>query len=168
MMEEPIKNVSPQNLTFSSLMSRAPDDLVKHLETLKQVDQNRYWHPEGSVYIHTRCVVDRLARFGDINLSLAGIFHDEGKMRTTVWDDIKQTWRSPGHAQYSIEAIRAWSYWIYDEGASVNLVSDIVQWHMYIKDGKDLPRWKIESFKRSYIWPYIEKFMTCDIGGIII
>src|ERR1019366_2383608 len=71
------------NLTFEYLLSLCPEPLFKRIDALKGVDQRKDHHPEGNVFNHTKIVVTRLSKYQDINLSLAGLFHDIGKDVTT-------------------------------------------------------------------------------------
>jgi hypothetical protein len=157
------------NNTFKSILEQAPEDLVEYLETLKGIEQNRAWHPEGDVYTHTQVVVDRLAKFNDINLSLAGLFHDTGKDRTTRPNPKTGKPTSPKHEIYSAQTVRVWSKWISSMGANPNLVEDIVRWHMYIKYMDTVKSKHKEIMLNSKLYKnYLSKFTTCDKGGMEI
>jgi len=156
-----------RDLSFNSLMGQAPSDLVEYIETLKRVNQAKKWHPEIDVYTHTQMVVDRLAKFDDINLSLAGIFHDTGKLRTTSINPKTGEPRSPNHEKYSVEDVRVWSDWIREMGGDAGLVEQIVRWHMYIKYLDDVkPEHKQIMLNSDLYKNYLHKFSTADRGGL--
>ena len=150
-------------------MEHAPDDLVEYIETLKGINQNSKWHPEGNVYVHTQIVVDRLAKFNDINLSLAGLFHDFGKIRTTSINSKTREPRSPNHEKYSAEDVIIWSEWIKSMGGNVGLIEQIVRWHMYIIYLDAVKPEHKEIMLNSDLYKnYLHKFSTADRGGIDI
>ena len=70
--------------SFKELFAKLPNDLKKRIYALKNIDQNKVYHPEGNVLKHTITVVNRALKHSpnDINLALAGLFHDIGKVLT--------------------------------------------------------------------------------------
>jgi hypothetical protein len=72
------------NLKFDHLLSLCPPNIRARIENLRNVQQRPDKHPEGNVFIHTRIVVDRLAKYNSVPLSWAGMFHDIGKDVTTA------------------------------------------------------------------------------------
>lgn len=166
---EHIKKYEPEDLTFSSLMASAPDDLREYVLTLKGVDQRVDRHPEGNVYVHTRVVTDRVAKYGDIELSIAALMHDTGKDRTTDINPKTDMPRSPGHQKYSAQAVRIWSEWIRSMGADPYVVYSLVLHHMD-KDlaglNKPLVDGKLMKHLATYPWYHkLEKLMEADRGG---
>jgi poly(A) polymerase len=157
---------SNRDLSFKSIIGQAPPDLVEYIETLKGINQSSKWHPEGDVYIHTKTVVDRLAKFNDINLTLAGLFHDTGKDRTTYINPKNNEPKAPNHEKYSAETVRVWSDWIRNMGADPGLVEQIVRWHMYIKNMDEIKLKHKEIMLNSPLYKdYLLKFGTADRGG---
>jgi len=75
------------NLNFDHLLELCPSDVRKRMECLKNVQQRSDHHPEGNVFNHTRIVVNRLAKYNNVILSWAGVFHDIGKDVTTKMGD---------------------------------------------------------------------------------
>ena len=65
---------------FDYIYSYAPVTIKDYIDTLKNVAQRPDYHPEGNAYIHTKVVVKRIAKTGDINLILAAFLHDLGKV----------------------------------------------------------------------------------------
>ena len=167
-MEE-VKTYGHQNLTFSSLLAQCPDDLYEYIQTLKGVDQRRDRHPEGNVFVHTQVVTDRVARHGDIDVSLAALFHDLGKDRTTEMNEKTGMPKSPGHEKYSAECVRIWSRWIREMGADPYVVYSLVLHHMD-KDLAGLKHPLVSPKKMAWLkeqswWPKLEKLMEADRGG---
>lgn len=163
------KTYGPQNLTFSSLMAQCPDDLCEYIKTLKGVDQRRDRHPEGDVFTHTQVVTDRVAKHGDIEVSIAALMHDLGKDRTTDFDEKAGIYRSPNHQKYSAECVRIWSRWIREMGADPYVVYSLVLHHMD-KDLAGLKNPRVSPKRMAWLreqswWPKLEKLMAADHGG---
>jgi tRNA nucleotidyltransferase (CCA-adding enzyme) len=80
----------------------AIEQLFPELNALIDVPQDKEWHPEGDVFIHTRLVADRARELIDdlsypkqVTVMLAAIAHDFGKPATTEF--IEGRLRSRGH-----------------------------------------------------------------------
>lgn len=155
--------------SFASLMAATPEDLREYLETLKNVDQRRDRHPEGDVFTHTRVVTDRVAKHGDIDVSIAALLHDVGKDRTTEINDKTGMPKSPNHQKYSAQCAQIWSDWITSMGADPYIVYMLILHHM----DKDLAGLKtplvtpkrMEWLRSQPWWPKLEKLMAADYGG---
>lgn len=81
---------------------RAIQQLFPEINALIDVPQDKEWHPEGDVFIHTRLVADRARELIDdlpyakqVTVMLAAIAHDFGKPATTQF--IEGRLRSRGH-----------------------------------------------------------------------
>ena len=81
--------------------------LFPELNALIDVPQDKEWHPEGDVFIHTRLVADRarelindLPYAKQVTVMLAAIAHDFGKPSTTEF--IEGRLRSRGHEEAGI------------------------------------------------------------------
>ena len=101
---------------FSRLLLKAPQPAVgfnvlretamlrffPELAALDGVPQDKEWHPEGDVWVHTLMVLDQAAalRSGnpdtDLPLMFGALCHDFGKPATTVTDEFGRV-RSPEH-----------------------------------------------------------------------
>jgi len=53
---------------FDYIYSYSPPTIKHYIDSLKNVDQRKDYHPEGNVYNHTKTVVNRLANTNNINL----------------------------------------------------------------------------------------------------
>ena len=67
--------------TFEELVALAPQDIKDELERLKTYKEDNRYHPESSAYEHIKIVTTRLITTGDIDLIMAGVFHDIGKLQ---------------------------------------------------------------------------------------
>ncbi len=77
--------------------------------------QDALWHAEGDVWTHTKMLCAELERLADwpaldrttqIELLVAGLFHDSGKPATTALDPETGRTRSPKHARVGTEMAR--------------------------------------------------------------
>ncbi|MBI3261305.1 HD domain-containing protein [Candidatus Berkelbacteria bacterium] len=80
--------------------------LYPELVALRDTEQERGWHPEGDVFVHTCLVVDKAAKIASreklhsddrLILTLSALCHDLGKPSTTIVKDGRM--RSPGHQE---------------------------------------------------------------------
>ncbi|MFN2454953.1 MAG: CCA tRNA nucleotidyltransferase [Pyrinomonadaceae bacterium] len=81
--------------------------LFPEIEKLIGVPQEKEWHPEGDVYIHSLLVVDRARELIDdlpyakqVTVMLAALCHDFGKPATTEFTEGR--WRSRGHEEAGV------------------------------------------------------------------
>jgi tRNA nucleotidyltransferase (CCA-adding enzyme) len=86
----------------------AMDQLFPEIKALIDVEQDREWHPEGDVFVHTRLVIDRARELIDdlpyakqVTVILAALCHDFGKPATTEFIDGRL--RSRGHEEGGVE-----------------------------------------------------------------
>ncbi len=85
--------------------------LYPEIAAMLRVPQDPTWHPEGSVYLHTKHVVDAamaiarregLSAERRVTLVLAALCHDMGKPATTQRSEVGR-WVAPGHAEAGVE-----------------------------------------------------------------
>jgi len=85
------------NITFQQLIDTAPHIVQRKLEQLKFLRERPDFHPELSAFEHIKIVTTRLLVTNDMNLIMAGIFHDICKFDTVKMNE-KTCWpTSPGH-----------------------------------------------------------------------
>jgi tRNA nucleotidyltransferase (CCA-adding enzyme) len=84
------------------------DQLFPEIQSLIEVPQEKEWHPEGDVYVHTLLVLDRARELVNdlpypkrIAVMLAALAHDFGKPSTTEF--IEGRIRSRGHEEAGVE-----------------------------------------------------------------
>lgn len=154
---------------FQILYNNAPSDLKKILDNTKEIKQSPMWHSEGDVYIHTKLVTNRLHNtYHDINLTLSGLFHDLGKIETTIWNEVKETWSAHGHEDYSIILAEKYNNWISLNNGDINIVLYIIQNHMRIKFLDEFRIQEKIKFLDNSLFHYVQKFQTADYGGFNI
>ena len=85
----------------------AIEKLFPEIQSLIGVPQDREWHPEGDVFVHTKLVVDRARELIDdlsyprqVTVMLAALAHDFGKPATTEFIDGRL--RSRGHEEAGV------------------------------------------------------------------
>ncbi len=83
------------------------DQLFSEMVALVGVPQQKEWHPEGDVDVHTLMVVDEAAKLIDdlpyakqVTVMLGALCHDFGKPATTKFFDGK--WRSHAHDEAGV------------------------------------------------------------------
>jgi tRNA nucleotidyltransferase (CCA-adding enzyme) len=88
--------------------------LFPELEALIDCPQEKEWHPEGDVWIHSLMVLDQAARLvknselsesEKLTVLVAALCHDLGKPITTIVKDGRI--KSPGHEQAGIEPCKS-------------------------------------------------------------
>jgi tRNA nucleotidyltransferase (CCA-adding enzyme) len=84
------------------------EQLFPEMKALVGVPQEKEWHPEGDVDVHTLLVVDRAAELIDdlphakkVAVMLGALCHDFGKPATTKFFDGR--WRSHAHDEAGVE-----------------------------------------------------------------
>lgn len=84
------------------------EQLFPEMKALVGVPQEKEWHPEGDVDVHTLLVVDRAGELIDdlpyakkVTVMLAALCHDFGKPATTEFFDGR--WRSHAHDEAGVE-----------------------------------------------------------------
>ena len=87
---------------------RVVEQLFPELKALVRVPQEKEWHPEGNVDIHTLLVVDEARKLIDdldyskkVTVMLGALCHDFGKPATTEFFDGR--WRSHGHDEAGVK-----------------------------------------------------------------
>ena len=84
------------------------EQIFPEMQSLVGVPQQKEWHPEGDVDVHTLMVVDEARKLIDdlpyakkVTVMLGALCHDFGKPATTKFFDDK--WRSHAHDEAGIE-----------------------------------------------------------------
>jgi hypothetical protein len=151
---------------FIFLLDNASESLKKDIIKQETVEQNIIWHPELTCLNHIIAVTNRLHnKFHNINLTLAGLFHDLGKFDTTKWDEERQSWTAYGHESFSIDYIEKHKDWIKQMGGNIKKIKYIVANHMRIKFIDEMRRKKRRKFEAEKWFHLVVKFKKCDKGG---
>ena len=135
---------------------------------LKDIPQDKKFHPEGNVWNHTKLVIDTAAKVkvfskNSDRFMWAGLFHDIGKIQTTKF--IKGRYRSYNHDTVGEEVTYniLINYMNRDEAKEV---AEIVRFHMHhIYILKDLPFSNISALTSSKNYHDIVLLFICDKLG---
>src|SRR5712692_4252992 len=108
-MEKLLLKAQRPSIGLKSLLDLgAIDQLFPEIKALIDVPQDREWHPEGDVFVHTLLVIDRAHELIDdlpyprqVTVMLSALCHDFGKPSTTEFVDGRL--RSRGHEEAGIE-----------------------------------------------------------------
>lgn len=152
-----LENINKEFNTFEELIELVPDEVKKLLEQAKSNPENKKYHPEGNTYEHIRIVVNKLLPTNDINLILAGLFHDLGKMSTTEINPKTNEPAAHGHEKVSADLVNKYKNFIKQMGGDPEEVYGIVKNHMRIKyydEMKNKKKREIDSL------PYTQKLRT--------
>jgi len=123
-------------------------DLYPELEAMVGCPQDRRWHPEGDVWVHTLQVVDQAAAIarryaweGELReiMLLAALCHDMGKPVCTFADD-NGVIRSPGHSHEGMADSERFLTKIAAPKKHTAAVLPLVQEHMTHMHGDATPR----------------------------
>src|SRR5882762_2399400 len=119
----------------------AIDKLFPEIKALIGVEQDREWHPEGDVFVHTGLVIDRARELIDglpyakqVTVMLAALCHDFGKPATTEFIDGRL--RSRGH----------------EEGGVAPTLSFLDRLNLHTLDGYDV-RGQVVALVRDHLKP---------------
>ena len=152
-------------LDYQSLYNQAPQKLKDILDSLESVEQRPDFHPEIFCDIHTKTVVNRLAKHNDINLSLAGIFHDIGKKDTGKVNPKTGHQQHPGHEFASLRYVEEFKNWIEKMGGDYQTIFNIIKNHMRMKQLNQMGDVKKQRMYDLPEYPLLVKFSEADHGG---
>ncbi len=103
--------------------------LTKYALDMSFIHERRDYHPEHSLLQHTLTVLDNVLKYKDVNLMLAAMYHDVGKIAT-----YKENGNSYGHERTSAWIIVEDAVYIERVGGNVELIQWLVLNHL--KAGK--------------------------------
>jgi hypothetical protein len=147
--------------TFNQMYQMAPVEIQRLLDKCATIPQSPIWHPEGDVLKHTRIVYERARKTGDMNIAVAALFHDLGKVDTTKKNK-HGSWSSYGHEFVSAKLMDAHKKWIDSMGAQFMRVREIVENHMKIKMIDNMRPVKREALKSEPYYSSLIIFTECD------
>lgn len=154
--------------TFNQMYQMAPVEIQKLLDRCAQTPQTPKWHPEApndkvphNVLKHTKIVYERARKSGDINLAVAALFHDLGKVDATKKNK-HGSWSSYGHEFISARLVDAHKKWIGSIGAKFMRVYEIVENHMKIKLMSDMRPSKQQEVRNLESYNDLLKFTDFD------
>ncbi len=104
------------------------------LDALIGVEQEKRWHPEGDVWVHTMMAIDAMARLKtgdekrDLMLMYAELCHDFGKPSTTKVMDGRI--RSLGHERAGLEPTQMFMSRVTNEQDFIDKILSLVNYHL--------------------------------------
>lgn len=153
------KKIKPES--FKDFYEIAPEEIKQLLDKAKTTLQSKRWHPETTVRNHIVIVFNRAKRTGDINMMLAALFHDLGKMTTTHFKE-PDSWSSHGHEAVSASLVEDYKDWIEELGADYDKVYFIVKEHMRAKLIGEMRPSKRDALMNHLYYPLVDKFTEFD------
>lgn len=147
--------------TYNQMYKMAPAEIQKLLDKCADIPQSEKWHPEGHVLKHTKIVYERARATGNLDLSIAAIFHDLGKISTTKKNK-HGSWAAHGHEFVSKRIVEEHEKWIESIGGDPDVIKDIVWNHMKIKQINNMRPHKKQALKELSVYPLLQKFTKCD------
>lgn len=130
--------------------------VLPEIYKLKGCQQNKTWHPEGDVWMHTLYLLHKLSEYTDNKILLwAGLLHDVGKPETTYTEDgiIKSKEHAKVGAKIAEKILKRLKF----SNKETEAIYQLVYNHMSIKQAKEMRK----STLRKYLGrPDIENLMT--------
>jgi len=149
--------------TFDEIFLEAPDQIQELLVKCGKTPQSPKWHPEGDVLIHTKIVYNRARKIGDLDLAVAALFHDLGKVETTKPSkNTKGSWNAYGHEFISAKLVTKYTKWIISIGGDPFKIHEIVKLHMKIKLMDEMRPHKQEALRLNPFYDDLLIFTDCD------
>jgi predicted HD phosphohydrolase len=156
--------------SFDILINRLPKEVVQNLEG---TEQSPKWHAEGNCLIHTRMVYDEAVKTGNIDLCLAAIFHDLGKIDTHVVKIDQYGKKKISHHKHeyaSLKYIDEYFHLYKDFSTNKEKIIEIVKNHMraHLYTSHQMKRpFKRQQFEKNPYFDEIIEFSGCDERGRI-
>ena len=105
------------------------------IDGLHGVQQDPIYHPEGDAFIHTMKVLDHAALVREkvenpLGFMYAALFHDVGKLETTIFDEQKNRWTSIDHDTIGINLAEKEMLRITSDKNLIRYVKNMVGLHM--------------------------------------
>lgn len=149
-------------MTFKEILKIAPVELQERLEKLKFNLERIDYHPEGNTYDHIKIVTDRLCQTKDMDLIMAGVFHDLGKLETTKPHPKTGKPCAFGHENVSAKLVLEHKEFIEFMGANVDSVYEIVKNHMRIKQMDKMGKKKKIQMRELKTFEKLQIFTQAD------
>lgn len=148
--------------SFEELVALLPEELQNRLEQLKSNPERLDYHPEGNTYDHIKIVTERLMTTGDMDLIMAAVFHDLGKLETTKPHPKTGQPCAFGHERVSGNLVNQYSDFIVSMGANPKTVHEIVVNHMRVKQIPQMGKKKQGQIQALATFKKLEIFAKAD------
>lgn len=142
------------------------EGLFKILGNLETVQQEKKYHPEGSVWNHTMMVVDEAAARRDLcedkrSFMWAALLHDIGKEKTTVKRNGR--WTSYDHDSVGAEMVRRFLRELSEDEDFNDKVIKLIRYHMHnLYVNKNLPYAKVTNMIEEISVQEVGLLSLCD------
>jgi predicted HD phosphohydrolase len=158
-----MKKFSLLDLSFDEVYEICPFTIKYYLSKCEGLPQTFEWHSEGDVLTHIRIVFNRAKRTGDINLLLAALFHDLGKVDTTVkHPTISNKWTAKLHEKISTKIVKKHKNWIEQHNGDFDIVLFIVEQHMRVKQLDEMRLHKRKILMQHPYYHFLDQFTKLD------
>lgn len=148
--------------SFNQLLKIAPFEIILFLEGLKNLRERPDFHPEKNCFIHIKIVTERLITTGDIDLILAGLFHDIGKKVCSEISEKTGFPTAPLHDKFGAKKVMEHEFWIRSLGGNPELISQICEQHMRAKTFDEMSKKKQNKLKAMPCWDKLQIFLRAD------
>lgn len=154
---------------YQELFSLLPDDIQNKM---KNTPQDKKHHAEGDVEKHTKMVFDKvIEKFGinDIEMQIAAIFHDMGKITTTkkINKNGEEKIVAYDHEKESLPFFEEYKHLYDDYIKNEERIKEVIKEHMrshkYAED--EMSKKKQKKFEQHPYFKDIMKFEKCDEEG---
>ena len=152
-------------MTFYKVMSRLP---IKIAADLRSTPQSLLHHPEGNAFEHTKQVFEKtIEHFGeDIDMQLAAIFRDLGKIECTFLKDGRIV--AYGHELRAKEYIEKYKHLFDDLDINWDRVKYVCRYHMLAHRFEEMRKFKLDALKESPYFDDLVLFAKCDNEGRVV
>ena len=149
--------------TFNEMLEMVPAEILDILEKSAETKQSPSWHPEGDVLKHINIVYNRARETGDLDLTIAALFHDLGKNAVTKPSrNTPGSWSAHGHEFISTRLVDKYQDFIESLGADFDKVREVVNQHMRIKQISEMKPQKRKALQDNPYYEDLCKFTDCD------
>lgn len=134
-------------------------EMIPELTALYGCEQASEWHPEGDVWIHTICALERLPECTD-ELIWGTLLHDIGKPETTIHHENGYI-SSKGHDKLGATIAENILKRLRLSNDFTEIVTYLVRYHMQVKD---INKMKKSTFRKFINRPYIDDLIKLSLA----
>lgn len=153
--------------SFRDLFNLFPDELKTRIYNLKNIPQNKKYHPEGNVLKHTIIVVNNALKSDNLNLAIAAMFHDIGKDETLDFNPKTGEPTAYGHEKISKKILKEYKNFIESIGGDFETILFIVSNHMKMHQFDKMKTTKQDILKANKDFDLLKQFSKYDTNKII-
>lgn len=152
---------------WDNYIADLPDFILEYLEKLKSIKERPDFHPEsinGSALDHVKIVFNRAEKTKNLDLILAAIFHDLGKVDTVRVNQKTGYNMTPGHEFVSTKILENPEviHYIDELGGHYDKIKFIVSNHMRMHQLSNMKPEKQQALRSSPYFKDLEIFSRMD------